>query len=1070
MTRSPLPWRTRFLSAFFALGTAFIAASPAHAQLDPTSDFERAILPSPMATQFADSIKTESPSFLSLWLQNTALKEADFKDPASFTIQSSDDPAYAPDKKIAPISISARCRTTRVSNRKTLLVKTTAVFLELPTPMKPGASYTITSTLAGIPSAPVKFSDKTSISDNIHVNQVGYLPTQEKIAYLGQYAGTRGPLPFTAQSFELLDRNGKSVFTGKPTRRTIKPTKDGQPIEGPDQSITLTGQELYDLDFTPFNTPGTYRLYVPGVGISYPFDLGPSALNVAYINLMRGNLIQRCGCDIPLSITRHGHEACHIDDAFVDPAALTSNFVQQPKDKKGTVPIYKPVHEKEQRKATGGHHDAGDYGKYTSNGCNFIAYPLQLMRLYPDKFQEDNLGLPNSGNNIPDILEEVKWELDWVENMQDDDGGVFGVIRPNGGGYENSVPPRTNKRFMFPKDTNYTAAFAAALAHASTHPQIIKYYPQDAKRYREKALKAWAWLEQNKAYTEYWHYGALFKDSDELAWAAVELYAATGDAKFHDYFLKNFKPEEARWGWVFLVESVGHAARRYAFLSERDTDPAMKKRCRDVILKAADAHVSNTNAYPFRMAMPPESIRFSAYGWVFPAAQFSYDLLVANAINPSDAYTKAALSQVNYTLGANPFSYALNTGIGFKRNIEIVHNPSSFDRIIEPAPGIPNGIGSAGFYWLNQYAKTPGEGVFPQNWPLMNRWYDGFNVNTEFTVDMSIRETLTLGFFTNVTSAIPAKPVHPTVAISADNLTGPAPLAVKFSPKVTPAVSGPGGRIRYWFWDFDDESFSCDPSPAHTFADDGREYNVTLTVMDENGNLGSQTVKVACKRKNASSAYPGTPLTPTKATVLYLPFDGSTDDAGPNKLKVETVAARPNNLPMQLVDTPTWMDKPAGQALAMYGREQLKITVPSAMVIKPNTPITIQAMLYIEDFAGWGWDGDATSLGLNVPRRDDSSLNMRQDKWDRSNTPRVGAGKIWVTDAKTLGPAIPRFKWFHFKLTYNGTDNTELFIDGKKIAEAPGPALNRDINQNLLFYVGPFVGMVDEVTLTTQKQ
>lgn len=1061
MTRPSLPWRTRLVAAFLGLSAAVGLYLPAHAQTIPTSDFERAIGPSSMATQFSDSIKVENASYLSLWLQNSALKEADLQDPSQFTIQSATDPNYAPDKQVKATWISSRCRLTRLSNRKTLMVKTTAVFLGLPTPMKPGASYTIKSALQGIPTDAVTFNDKATLSDNIKVNQVGYLPDRAKFAYLGQYAGTKGPLPLTAASFELLDSNGKSVFSGKPSRRIIKPTKDGQPVDG-DQSLILTGQELYELDFSSFNTPGTYRIYVPSVGLSYPFEIGSAALNVAYINLMRGNLIQRCGCDIPLSITRHGHDACHIDDAFVDPAALTSGFIQQPsKDNAGKPlvkpPLYKPVHEKEHRKATGGHHDAGDYGKYTSNGCNFIAYPLQLMRLYPDKYQEDNLGVPNSGNSIPDVLEEVKWELDWVENMQDDDGGVFGVIRPNSGGYENSVPPRENKRFMFPKDTNYTAAFAAALAHAGTHPQIKKYYPEDAKRYLAKALKAWAWLEVNKTYTKYWHYGALFDDRDELAWAAVELYAATGDTKFHDYFLNNFKPEEARWGWVFLVESIGHAARRYATMTERPTDPAMKERCRQVIFKAADAHVANTNAFPYRMAMPPDSLRFGAYGWYFPAAQWSYDILVANALQPKQEYVEAALRQVDYTLGANPFGYALNTGIGFKRNIEIVHNPSNYDRIIEPAPGIPNGIGSAGFYWLNQYAKTPGEGVFPQNWPLMNRWYDGFNVNTEFTVDMSIRETLTLGFFAYVPNT---KTTPPTVTLKADKLEGPAPLNIKFSVEVPT-----GTKPRYIFWDFDDESFSSDASPTHTFTGDGREYTVCVTIMDQNGNLASQTAKVVCKRQSLS--YPATPQGVQKSTVLYLPLDGDTKDAGPNKLKVETIIGRPNNLPMTFTDNPGWMAKPAGKALVMNGREQLKIAIPNAIAVRPGASITIQAMLYIEEFAGWGWDGDPTSLGLNlVPKRDDSSLNMRQDKWDKSNTPLIGAGKGWVVESKKLGPAFPRFKWVQFKLAYDGSDKTEFFLDGKKLGETSGMAISHAAPNDAAFFVGPFIGMVDDVSLT----
>jgi hypothetical protein len=1059
----PLPLRGRAGVRVFLSSLLFICSlspalllpcSPALAQDAPAT---------PMATLFSDSLKAESASYLSIWLQNTALKQSDLADPTQFTIQSDTDPNYAPSKKVAPNYISARCRLTRLSNRKNLMVKTTAIFLGLPTPMKPGATYTITSTLAGIPASPVTYNDKATVSDNIKVNQVGYLPDQAKIAYLGQYAGTKGPLPLSSDSFQLLDSTGKTVFSGKPTLRdTQKPS--GAPADWSARTLneTLTGQDLYELDFTSFKTPGSYRIYIPSIGLSYPFDISPTALNAVYVNLMRGNLIQRCGGDIPLSLTRHGHEACHIDDAFVDPKALTSGFIQQPKDKKGKIPLYQPVHESEQRKATHGHHDAGDYGKYTTNGCNFIAYPLQMMRLYPDKYQQDNLGMPNSGNGVPDVLEEVKWELDWVQNMQDDDGGVFGVIRPNTGGYENSVPPRENRRFLFPKDTVSTASFAAALAHAATHPQIQKHYPDDAKRYLTKALKAWDWLEKNKAYTEYWHYGSLFKDTDELNWAAVELYAATGDAKFHDYFLKNFKPEEARWGWETLVECIGHANRRYAFLKDRPTDPAMQERCKAILLKTADTHVNNTNQFPYRIAMPPESIRFQAYGWVFPAATWSYNLLTANALKPSPVYIQAALSQVDYMMGANPSGYCLQTGIGHKRNIEIVHNPSNYDRIIEPAPGITSGIGSAGIYWLNQYGRSAGEGTFPAgdkpypvSFPLMNRWYDGFNVNTEFTVDMSIRETLTLGFFAGESNI---KPVQPKVTIVADKLMGPAPLAIKFNAK----VEGGSGKPKFYFWDFDDESFSTDANPSHTFPDDGRQYNVALTVVDENGYMGYHVVKVACTRPNLGKAQ-GV----LNSTVLYLPLDGSINDAGPNKLKAELVDGRPGNPKMQWEDAPLWMEKPAGKSLAMFGREQIKITIPNDLANKIDQRMTIQARLYVEEFAGWGYEGSATCLGIN--HHDDSCLNIRQDKWDRTGFPKVGAGKATVMDNKDFGPAFPKNKWVQVKLVFNGVDKTEFYIDDKLVASAKGCAINPSRKNDMTFFVGPFIGKVDDISLTLEK-
>src|SRR5690606_20784141 len=122
--------------------------------------------------------------------------------------------------------------------------------------------------------------------------------------------------------------------------------------------------------------------------------------------------------------------------------------------------------------------------------------------------------------------------------MQDpSDGGVFGVIRPRSGGYEHALPAKEAKRLFFPKDTVFTGSFAAAMARAARSADVRKYYPADAKRYLAKAIKAWEFLERNQRYTEYFHYGSVFGDADERAWAAVELYATTGEKKYHDYFL-----------------------------------------------------------------------------------------------------------------------------------------------------------------------------------------------------------------------------------------------------------------------------------------------------------------------------------------------------------------------------------------------------------------------------------------------------------------------------------------------------------------------------------------------------
>jgi hypothetical protein len=807
--------RIAILPAALLLASVLGAAEP--------TEFQKSLFGPPMDTLYQNRLHAESGEFLSINLFNVATDHAKAADPSQFVITSPDDPAYAAGKSVSPLRSSSRTRAIRVALRKDLLVKATCIFLKLPWPMQNGKSYQVqVGDLGGqVPVLPaIIFNDRRQTSDNIRVNQLGYLPGFAKYAYLGQYVGKPGGMEFPAKEFHLLDEAGKGVFTGAVKPRGVN-----------DQFV---GQVVYELDFSKFQTPGEYRLYVPGVGLSYPLEIGPGALNPFYAGFMRGNYHQRCGMEITKEFSRHHRPACHLDDAFLDANVEKLRFVA-PKN-----PLYHTRYDGKQHLAVRGHHDAGDYGKYTTSGAGYVFSILAAYDAFPDRFQEDNLRLPCSGNGVPDLLEECKWELDWLENMQDEvDGGVFGVIKPNTGGYEHYMPPATAHRVFYPKDTVFTGAYAAALAHAARSPMMRKHYPKDCDRYLAKARKAWEFLEKNNTYVQYFHYGSTFGDWDERCWAAVELYAATGEAKYHEYFLKNFDPGRKHWGWWPLLEGVGYATECYLLLKDRSKDAAMEEKCRSVLRDACAKFIKEGGEFPYRLSMPSDALRTGRYGWYFPGSMFGYHLLMGYAVEGRKEYLQCALDNISYEMGASAFGYFLQTGLGRKRNIEVVGDVSTNDGIIEPVPGLPLGIGTPDFYWLSKYDREIGEGTYPDNWPLMNRWYDGFNVQSEFTSPELIRETIVAGFFSGIAKD---RAQRPTVRIKASTLKGPAPLRVQFEAE----ASSPGGRIREYFWDFGDESFSTRRAPAHVFDAAARQHEVCVTVIDDQGGSAYDVVEVFC--------------------------------------------------------------------------------------------------------------------------------------------------------------------------------------------------------------------------------
>lgn len=1006
-------------------------APAAKAVAQPASLESRLFRP-PMDRLYEDRLEPESAGYLSLRLFDVPVDPPRAADARRYTVTSPDDPDYAPARQVHPLAASCRTRVARVAVRRDLLVKGTAIFLKLPVPMKNGKRYAVQTGDLGAPVpalAPVEFGDRRQVSDNLHVNQLGYLPGHPKRAYLGQYLGEPGGLPFEAGSFELLDSSGRAAFTGTAKRRAV--------------NEEVVGEQVFELDFSAFRTPGRYRLRVPGVGLSHAFDIGPRALNPAYVNLMRGNYHQRCGMPVDPAYSRHHRPACHLDDAYLEASAEKTPFVQ-PKN-----PLYPTTYTGARQPAIHGHHDAGDFGKYTITGAAYVFSLLNGMEVFPERFRQDNLGLPYSGNGIPDLVEECKWELDWLEAMQDtSDGGVFGVIRPRSGGYEHSMPPREAKRLFFPKDTVFTGAYAGALAHAARSPVLRKYYPAECARYLERARKAWGFLERNTTFVQYFHYGAEFGDWDERCWAAVELYAATGEERFHRYFLEHFDPARKRWDWWPLFEAAGYATEAYLFLKDRPTDPAMLGRCKDVLREACAMHLRDGAANPYRLSLPEPTVRHGNYGWVFPGDMAGYDLLMGYAVFKDPAYLECALDNLGYTCGANPSGYFLQTGLGAKRNIEAVSDQSSADEIIEPVPGLPLGIGSGEIYWLNQYGKRLGEGTYPAKWPLLNRWYDGFNVSTEFTMGPLIRETLVAGFFSSLEG--PPAP-RPAVKIRASVPSGPAPLAVRFE------LEGPAAGARQVFWDFGDESFSVQRAPTHVFREPGREYSAAVTVLTEDGFSAYDTVEIACTL--AQPRFPQEETQPDGKTLLLFHLDGDLKDSGPRRLELKADPKRAGERQEYSFARrpPSWMTQPRGSCLLLDGAEQFSVTLPPDLLPDPAaSPVTLEMMLYLKEFAGWSYPGDPFLLGLKNDWN--SALGWQQETWDRASAPRFGK----AVPGERFAREFPRNRWCQVRIVHDGKQ-ARFLVDGEPWGAIEGPAFRPGLKTPLVFTFGPFRGMVDEV-------
>ncbi|MDF3056461.1 MAG: glycosyl hydrolase family 9 [Rariglobus sp.] len=641
------------------------------------------------------------------------------------------------------------------------------LYLQLAEPVKENQDVTVVIPSPHFPtSSPLTVkADPLRFSPAIHVNQTGYVPGWRKTAMVGFYLGTMGELEVPVEAgFQLVDaRSHEVVHRGKLVPRA-------------DQGFPFPWyQRVLAADFSTFKTPGEYYLVVPGLGASHRFLINegvPAAFARTYA---LGLYHQRCGTDNSLPFTRHVHGSCHTAPAEVPTLGFeaTAEFLQSANKgianpAQSAPPLISidtslyPYVKRGKIDVSGGHHDAGDYSKYTINSAGLIHHLVFAADSFPGAGELDNLGLPESGDGKSDLLQEAKWEADFLIKMQDDDGGFYFLVYPKDRRYEGDVlPDKGDPQVVWPKNTAVTAAAVAALAQCASSPRFKRQFPEDAARYLRAARKGWDFLAvaikrhgKDGAYQKLTHYGDEFGHNDELVWAACELFAATGEAKYHTEVRAWLDPSDSetrRWGWWRLCESNGRAIRSYAFsvrsgrLTEKQVEPLLLARCENEIIACADDWLSASQQSAYGVYLPEATKRMLGAGWFFPL-DGGFDLATACQLDypkmkdPRADFFAALLTNLNYEAGTNPVNQSYLTGLGWQRQREIVHHYALNDHNVLPPSGIPIGSIQAGFGWLDPYKQELGALCFPPDgdkqapYPIYDRWGDSFNLSTEFVI------------------------------------------------------------------------------------------------------------------------------------------------------------------------------------------------------------------------------------------------------------------------------------------------------------------------------------------------
>ncbi len=329
--------------------------------------------------------------------------ERKLENPAFFSITSPDDPNYSWAQTPLQLThfVISLGRADWAGNNAPYSTYATYSYLEFPHPLQSGRSYKITTQDGK--SVTFIYDEFRSVSRSIKVNQIGYLPSGHKYAYLGGYLWGLGPMDFSqATVFHVIDvDSGAEVFSGPIVLKGSSPQ---------------SGENLYEMDLSGLTATGDYFISIPGVGRSWTFHVGKDAYGEAFYTMIRGLYMQRSAMAVGPPYSNWTRKAYHTEPVYENDIIELMPRNQRLAVRPYTVPaIWSEIGDfdvaggslnkaKVHRDGTGGWYDAGDYQKRLFHYNTLMAL-LYLYELKPHNFSSGQLNIPESGSDLPDILQ-----------------------------------------------------------------------------------------------------------------------------------------------------------------------------------------------------------------------------------------------------------------------------------------------------------------------------------------------------------------------------------------------------------------------------------------------------------------------------------------------------------------------------------------------------------------------------------------------------------------------------------------------------------------------------------------
>ncbi|MEM6348679.1 MAG: glycoside hydrolase family 9 protein, partial [Bacteroidota bacterium] len=586
----------------------------------------------------------------------------------------------------------------------------------------PASWYAFTLLLLSLPS--FAWAGPTTTQALIRVDQFGYLPDMTKVAVISNpqtgFNSADSYIPNATLELRDWDTDG-IVFSGPATAWNAGATH------------AQSGDQAWWFDFSTVVTPGDYYVYDPVADVgSYRFTIGDDVYKAIMVEAVRTFFYQRSGFakNTPFVPAAWSDGASHLGAEQDTDCRLVTD----------------PTNTALSKDLSGGWYDAGDYNKYVNFTYTTLHDLLGAYDINPAIWTDD-FNIPESGNGVPDLLDEIKWELDWLLKMQQADGSCLSKVSVID--FAAASPPSadTAPRRYGPATASSTRTICSIFAHASMVYRTVgtAAMTEYADTLQARAIRAWNWIDANPATSNYNNAGfqsaspeiSAYQQDAVLLGAAGYLFAATGNATYRSYFDANYASmQPLQWTYWYAFESSYQDAMLYYAALPNATPAVATAIQNNCIASTGTNHAQMLPAYlnqtdPYRASIQDNdyvwgSNSVKAHSGIILANMLQYNLDAANQAN----YRDAAAGFVHYLHGTNPLGMVMLTNMsasGAESSAnEMYHgwfgHGTDFDNaqtsLYGPAPGYVTGGPNPNY--------TPAMGYFspPQGQPAQKSYLD----------------------------------------------------------------------------------------------------------------------------------------------------------------------------------------------------------------------------------------------------------------------------------------------------------------------------------------------------------